>query len=55
MASTENMNAMPLLMRMSVQMFLGKPQGKRPLGTTSRRWEVNVKVDLRKSGYEIMD
>jgi len=28
--------------------LVGKPEGKRQLGTPSRRWEDNIKMDLRK-------
>jgi hypothetical protein len=28
--------------------LVGKPEGKRPLGRPERRWEVNIKTDLRK-------
>jgi hypothetical protein len=27
--------------------LLGKPEGKRPLGRPRRRWEGNIKMDLR--------
>jgi len=27
-----------------------KPEGKRPLGRPRRRWEDNIKMDLRKEG-----
>ena len=27
--------------------FEGKPEGKRPLGRPRRRWEDNIKMDLR--------
>jgi len=34
-----------------LQMFLvGKPEGKRPLGRPRRRWEDNIKMDLREVG-----
>ena len=36
-------------------MLVGKPKGKRPLGRTIRRWENNVKVDLREVGCGGMD
>ena len=36
-------------------MLVGKPEGKRPLGRTIRRWENNVKVDLREVGCGGMD
>ena len=28
----------------------GKPEGKRPLGRPRRRWEENIKMDLREVG-----
>jgi hypothetical protein len=28
----------------------GKPEGKRPLGRSIRRWEDNIKMDLQKIG-----
>jgi hypothetical protein len=31
---------------MKNSILVGKPEGKRPLGTSKRRWEDNVKVDL---------
>ena len=30
----------------------GKPEGKRPLERPSRRWEDNIKMDLRKVGCD---
>jgi hypothetical protein len=30
-----------------------KPEGSRPLGRPRRRWEDNIKMDLRKVGVEI--
>jgi hypothetical protein len=32
------------------QVLVGKPKGKRPLGRPSRRWENNIKVDVREAG-----
>jgi hypothetical protein len=29
------------------RVLVGKPEGKRPLGTPRRRWENNIKMDLR--------
>ena len=29
---------------------MGKPEGKRPLRSTRRRWEDNIKMDLREVG-----
>jgi hypothetical protein len=28
----------------------GKPEGKRPLGKPSRRWENNIKIDFQECG-----
>jgi hypothetical protein len=33
----------------------GKPEGRRPLGRPRRRWEDNIKMDLRKVGWEGAD
>jgi hypothetical protein len=30
------------------RVLVGKPEGKRQLGKTSRRWEENIKIDLQK-------
>jgi len=32
------------------QVLVGKPEGKRPLGRPRRRWEDNIKMDLREMG-----
>ena len=32
------------------RVLMGKPEGKRPLGRPRRRWEDNVKMDLREVG-----
>jgi len=32
------------------RVLVGKPEGKRPLGRPRRRWENNIKMDLRKVG-----
>jgi hypothetical protein len=29
-----------------------KPDGKRPLGKFRRRWEDNIRMDLRETGWE---
>jgi hypothetical protein len=29
----------------------GKPEGKRPLGRSRRRWEDNVRMDLQEVGW----
>ena len=32
------------------KVLVGKPEGKRPLGRQSRRWEDNIKMDLQEVG-----
>jgi hypothetical protein len=34
---------------------VGKPEGKRPLGRSRRRWENNIRMDLREMGWGGMD
>jgi hypothetical protein len=34
---------------------VGKPEGKRPLGRPKRRWEDNIRMDLREIGWGGMD
>jgi hypothetical protein len=34
--------------RNSYRILVEKPEGKRPLGRHRRRWEDNIKMDLRK-------
>jgi hypothetical protein len=31
--------------------LVGKPEGKRPLGRSRRRWVDNIKIDLREIGW----
>jgi len=33
-------------MRNKYKILTGKPEGKRPLGKPSRRWEDNIRMDL---------
>jgi hypothetical protein len=33
--------------RNAYRILVGKPEGKRPLGRQRRRWEDNIKMDLR--------
>jgi hypothetical protein len=33
--------------RNASRILVGKPEGKRPLGTPGRRWLDNIKMDLR--------
>ena len=35
--------------------LVGKPEGKRPLGTHRRRWEDNIKMDFQEVGCGGMD
>ena len=37
-------------MRGAYSVLVGKPEGKRPLGRSRRRWEDNNKVDLQEVG-----
>jgi hypothetical protein len=34
---------------------VGKPEGKRLLGRSRRRWEDNIKIDLQEMGFVDMD
>jgi hypothetical protein len=34
------------------RVLVGRPEGKRPLGSPRRRWEDNIKMDLREIGIE---
>jgi hypothetical protein len=35
--------------------LVGKPEGRRPLGRPRRRWEDNIRMDLREVGWGGMD
>ena len=35
--------------------LVGKPEGKRPLGSPRRRWEDNIKIELQEVGCGSMD
>jgi hypothetical protein len=35
--------------------LVGKPEGKRPLGRPRRRWEDNIRIDLREIGWGGVD
>ena len=37
------------------RVLVGKPEGKRPLGTPRPRWEDNIKMDLKEVGCGVMD
>jgi hypothetical protein len=34
------------------RVVVGRPEGKRPLGRPRHRWEVNIKMDLRRTGID---
>ena len=38
--------------RNAYRVFVGKPEGKRPSGRTSRRWEDDTKKDLKEVGCD---
>ncbi|KAJ4435487.1 hypothetical protein ANN_18103 [Periplaneta americana] len=41
--------------RNAYRVLVGRPEGKRPLGRPRRRWEDNIKIDLREVGYDGRD
>ncbi|KAJ4428113.1 hypothetical protein ANN_24127 [Periplaneta americana] len=41
--------------RNAYRVLVGRPEGKRPLGRPKRRWEDNIKMDLREVGYDGRD
>jgi hypothetical protein len=42
-------------MAYAYRILVGKPEGKRPLGRSRRRWVDNIKMDLGKIGWDGMD
>jgi hypothetical protein len=42
-------------MRNAYDILDEKPEGKRPLGRPKRRWDANIKTDLREIGGEDVD
>ncbi|KAJ4442686.1 hypothetical protein ANN_04275 [Periplaneta americana] len=38
--------------RNAYRVLVGRPEGKKPLGRPRRRWEGNIKMDLREVGYD---
>jgi hypothetical protein len=40
--------------RNECRIFVGKPEGKRPLGRPRYRWVDNIKMDLREIGWSGM-
>jgi hypothetical protein len=41
--------------RNAYRIWMGKPEGKRPLGSPRHRWEDNIRMDLREIGWGGMD
>jgi hypothetical protein len=41
--------------RNAYRILVGKPEGKRPLGSPGRRWVDNIKIDLREIEWGGMD
>jgi hypothetical protein len=35
------------------KVLVGKPEGKKPLGRTRRRWEDGIRMYLRKAGFGV--
>jgi hypothetical protein len=42
-------------MRNACNILIGKPEGKRPLRRHRRRWEYNVRMDLREIEWQGVD
>jgi hypothetical protein len=41
--------------RNAYRILVGKPEGKRSLGRSRRRWVDNIKIDLKEIGWDSMD
>jgi hypothetical protein len=41
--------------RGAYNILVGRPDGRRPLGRPRRRWEDNIKMDLREIGFGDVD
>jgi len=41
--------------RGAYKVFVGRPEGKRPLGRPVHRWKDNIKMDLKGGGWGGMD
>jgi hypothetical protein len=42
-------------MRNAYNILVGKPEGKRLLGRPRRRWDGNIRMCLRETGWEVVD
>jgi hypothetical protein len=38
-----------------IRLLVSKPEGKRPLGSTRRRWINNIQMDLLEMGLNVVD
>jgi hypothetical protein len=41
--------------RGAYNILVGRPEGRRPLGRPRRRWEDNIKMDIREIGFGDVD
>jgi hypothetical protein len=41
--------------RGAYNILVGRPEGRRPLGRPRRRWEDNIKMDLKEIGFGDVD
>jgi hypothetical protein len=41
--------------RNEYKILVRKTEGKRPLGRPRRRWEDNIRMDLRRTGWQVVD
>jgi hypothetical protein len=41
--------------RRAYNILVGRPEGRRPLGRPRRRWEDNIKIDIRDIGFVDVD
>jgi hypothetical protein len=41
--------------RGAYNILVGRPEGRRPLGRPRRKWEDNIKMDLRETGFGDVD
>jgi hypothetical protein len=41
--------------RGACKILVGRPEGRRPLGRPKRRWEDNIKMDIREIGFANVD
>jgi hypothetical protein len=37
------------------KVLVGKPEGRRPLGRSRRKWEDGIRKDLRKTGWGVLE